>query len=265
MKISCSACGKKYDPLKRSGICPYCGMHATEDQIAEAQENDRVQGGNVSEVLRSYLNEKLRKEKKQSPLRRKPVQLTICLLLAGAMAVVAFWGKHIYNERLDYYISQRSTEDLRKESYSLGDTVMLDNCQLRLTGFRVMEEYQSTVSGDFKLLEVSYETKEEGEDISRRIGGAYVLTERGTTVTALDRWSAREALGMTEDEYRDSPYTDGFFSPRGNGDNSFKLIFAVPKKDTSHTVLTFRYNDSFAVDKHAEVRYEFTLREEAAK
>ncbi|MBR6102352.1 MAG: hypothetical protein IKP95_07980 [Ruminococcus sp.] len=262
MKIECSACGKKYDPVKKQGICPYCGMHSTEEQMAEAIENERVQSGTVSEVLRGYLNEKLRKEQKISPLRRKGMQLLICLFLVGCMVLVGLWGYGRYKERLEYYRDHRSTEQMETKECRPGDQIVLGGSRVRVTGFRVAEEYQKNVSEGFKIIEVSY--SDDGTTEYNRLSDAFICTEKGCTAKCFDRYDIMELTGITEDQYRESDYCDGVFSGKGTPGAEHKILFAVPAAEKEHRLYLFSTTDIYASDKSAEMRYEYVLREEAS-
>lgn len=262
MKIICTACGKKYDPLKKQGICPYCGMHSTEEQLAEAVENDRIQSGTVSEVLRGYFNEKLRKEQKQSPLRKKGVQLMICLGLVACMGLVGLWGYFRYKDRLAYYREQRNTEGIQVVQCSQGDEVVLMGTAFRVLGCREVKEFTEKTEGGFRIIEVTY--SDSGADYYQRMSDAYMLTENGTTAACLTRYEIMDLTGMSEDQYRDSDYREGFFSTGEHQRGEYKILFAVPEKETEHKILLFRITDKYADDKNAEVRYEYTLREEGS-
>ena len=266
MKIDCYACGKKYDTQRYGGICPNCGMHAAEDQLAAAQEYDVVKGSSVSEVLRSYLNEKLRREKKKSFLRQKKIQIPLCLLLTAAIIGVFIWGNYRYQERLDYYMNTRSTAQMHTEEHRLGDSVVLIggtdivSASVRITGCRVRDDLQSKVSGgDFKIIEVTYE--DSGTPISVRLSPAFIVTEGGCTAQCFEKYDIMAATGMTEDEYYESDYCDGVFSTHGRGRNTHRMLFAAPKAETEHRLLLFRQSDAYAQDKTIEMRYDFILRE----
>ena len=91
-----------------------------------------------------------------------------------------------------------------------------------------------------------------------------MLTENGTTAACLTRYEIMDLTGMSEDQYRDSDYREGFFSTGEHQRGEYKILFAVPEKETEHKILLFRITDKYADDKNAEVRYEYTLREEGS-
>ncbi|MBR6872420.1 MAG: hypothetical protein IKN17_02815 [Ruminococcus sp.] len=261
MKISCSACSKKYDALKTEGICPYCGMHATDQQISLSQENDRVKGGSATEVLRSYLNERLRRQRKQSPLRQKKIQIPLCIFMVAALIGLGLWGNHYYNTRRDYYTSRRSTAEVATEHYKLGESVVIGNVNIQITGSRIREDLQSKVTGGFKILEVTYhDTGAAGRD---RLSDAYVRTADGCTAKSLERYDACELLGITEQQYIDSEYEGGVFSSYTDTGSDHKLLFAVPEKENTHTILLFKTTNFHSDDKRVEACCEFTLGEGA--
>ena len=264
MKINCTACGKKYDPLKKNGICPACGMHVTEDQMALCQQNDRVRGDSVSEVLRSYLNERLRKQQTRSRLRDKKIQFILCGLLALAMVCVGLWGYFRYKDRLEYYRSQRGSETVSTGRYSAGDTVALsgrdagNSVSVRITGCKVREDLAAKVEGGFKIIEVGYE--DSGSEYSLKLSDAYVRTGSGGTASVLDRFYLQRLLDMTEVEIRDSEYEQGIYSGGPEG-GKHKMLFAVPADETEHVVYIYKVSDIYADDKAIEELCEFTLRE----
>ena len=263
MKIICNACSKKYDPLKTEGICPYCGMHAADAQIAEARANDRVKGGSVTEVLRSYLNEKLRKEKKLSPLRQKKTQLLICLALVGCMVLVGYLGYRKYQERLDYYVAQRTTNDISRVGIRMGETFVLagedGRSEFRFLSSRCASEYQSLVEGDFKLIELEYE--DSGSVYSQRMSDIYITTASGCTAKILNRYTVMDIVGLTEEEFRSGEYEDGLFTAGKNQPAKHKVLFALPKDDKECTVCVLSSNDIYARDKTTDVKYELGLGE----
>ena len=246
MKISCAACGKKYDPLRKDGICPYCGMHP-----AEAQDNRRVQ------------------ERKLSPLRQKKIQIPLCLLLTAGIIGAFLWGNHRYSDRLEYYLTQRGTAQMHTEEHRAGDSVVLVSggsdsvsSNIRVTGCKVRDEFQSKIEGEFKVIEVDYE--DSGTPVAARLSGAYLLTENGTTVTCLDKFDIMELTGMTSSEFRKSEYEESVWSSKGRGDNLHRLLFAAPKAETEHTVLLFGQTEANADGKSIVMRYDFKLGEEDA-
>ena len=266
MKINCYACGKKYDTRRTGGVCPNCGMHASEDQLAAAEEYDVVKGSSVSEVLKSYLNERLRREQKRSFLRQKKIQVPLCLLLTAAIIGVLIWGNHRYQERLDYYLNTRSTAQMHTEEHKLGDSVVLIggtdtvSANVRIISCKVRDDLQSKVSGgDFKIIEVTYE--DTGTPVSVRLSPAFLLTDSGCTVQCFEKYDIMEVTDMTEKEYTESDYRDGVFSTHGRGRNTHRLLFAAPGPETEHRILLFRQSDAYAQDKTMEMRYDFILRE----
>lgn len=266
MKIVCSACGKKYEPLRSQGICPYCGMHTSDVQLAEAvreAEEAPVKGDSLKDILKSYLNNKLKKEQKLSPLRKKGVQLVICLILVGCMAGAGFWGYKKYEERLEYYRSQRDTSDLKTEQYTLGDSVVIGGVSVRITRCRAVPEYQSKLEGGFKVIEVTYE--ESGKAEYSKLSDAFICTAGGCTAKALDRFDIMDLEGITEEEFRNSDFTEGVLSDEGRESSTHRMLFAVPESETTHTLYLFRSTDPYARDKTTELRCEFTLGEEAAE
>lgn len=259
MKIVCNACSKKYDPVATAGTCPYCGMHATDEQVAEAQQNDVIKGGSVKEMLRSYLNEKLRNDKKQSPLRKKGVQLALCTALVAIMVGVCFWGNNHYKERVKYYKEQRDTSQITVKQVSEGDSIILAQDVVRLTKCRVMTELSDKVSEGFKLIEVMYE--DDGKSDFDILTRPYVITESGSTARCLDLYTLRDAFGRSESELKEDGYREYIASTKNSQRGSYKLVFAVPEAETEHRICLFSYNDYLATNKTVSVRYEYLMKE----
>ena len=250
MKVNCTACGKRYDPLKRDGKCPYCGMHTASDKLAEPREDGSSNG------------------RKPSPLRQKKIQIPLCLALAAAIGGVFLWGNRLFEDRLEYYLTQRGTAQMHTEEHHAGDSVVLVgsnepvSSSIRVLGCRVREDLQSQISGDFKIIELDYE--DTGTPRQVRLSDAYLLTEDGCTALCLDKFDIMSLTGMTEEEYSESEYCEGIFSTAGRGTNRHKVLFAAPKDETEHTVLMFRRSENFAEDNLIEMRYDFILGEEDA-
>lgn len=266
MKVACSVCRKEFDPLRSRGVCPYCGMHASDVQLAEAQrevEEAPVKGNNLKDILKSYLNNKIKKEQKLSPLRKKGVQLILCLILVGCMAGVGFMGYKKYEDRLEYYRSQRDTTYIKTEQYALGDSVVIGGVSVRITRCRAVPEYQSKLEGSFKVIEVTYE--ESGKAEYSKLSDAYVCTAGGFTARSLDRFDIMDLEGITEEEFRSSDFTEGVLSELGRDSSTHRMLFVVPECETTHTLYLFRSTDPYARDKSTELRCEFTLGEEAAE
>ncbi len=266
MKIICTTCGKKYDPLRKEGICPYCGMHASDTQLAEAQDNDKVQGGNVSEVLRSYLNERLRRQQKRSPLRSRKVQIPLCVLMLAVIAGIFVWGNFHYRSRADYFAARRDTTDIHREQHKAGDSIVLVggsdpvSVSVRVLGCKVRDDLQDKVEGDFKIIELDYE--DQGSPISVRLSNAYLQTAGGCTVRSLDKYDIMELTGMSEDEFYASDYSEGIFSTPHSVSSRHRVLLAAPMSEKEHTILMFRQTSSFDRDKSVEMRYEFKLKED---
>lgn len=264
MKIECSACSKKYDPVATAGTCPYCGMHATDEQIANAQTNDVIKGGSVKEMLRSYLNEKIRKDKKTSPLRKTSIQLGICTLLVAAMIGVAFWGNNHYKKRLDLYLNNNNTSDMKIVQRKTGDSIEVKGDVVRFISCKALPELQSKVEGPFRLVEVKY--SDSGMDAYKTLSGVYIITEKGATARCLDLYDVSALLDVPEQELKFQGYADGMHSTalddRGKSgsysmaDNTYKLIFAVPENETEHTFCVFG-SDSANI-----LRYDITMKED---
>lgn len=269
MKIVCNACSKKYDPVATSGTCPYCGMHATDEQIAEAQTNNVIKGGSVKEMLRSYLNEKIRKDKKSSPLRNTKAQLILCSALAAAMLGVALWGNNHYKKRLEVHLSNIDTSDVSTEKLKTGDTFTLRGDVFRIVSCKVLTEYQDKVEGPFKLIEISY--SDDGSNSYSGLSSVYVSTANGATAMCLDLYNVSEIMGLSRDELKLRGYTDRIFSTdlRAAGkeegysraDRTYKVIFAVPENETTHTLLINSSRESRDTDYVIDLRYEITVKE----
>lgn len=259
MKIECSACSKKYNAAGSMGVCPYCGMPASEEQLAEAEQDEVIKSGSVKEMLRTYLNERLRKDKKPSPLRNKKAQLLMCTLLVAAMSLVAWWGVKRYDERLEYYKQQRDTSDLQVVQVSQGDSVIIMEDVIKLVSCRTLIEYQSKVEGGFKLIEVGFEDSGLKDYLS--ISPAYVITENGCTAKCIDLYTLGPLMHKTKDELRDMGYRENISSTGKNQRGEYKLVFAVPENETEHRICLFAANDPYAYDKKVAVRYEYLLKE----
>lgn len=260
MKIACSACSKKYDVQQHSGVCPYCGMPADEDQLAEAEQNEVIgSGSSVKEMLRSYLNERLRKDKKPSPLRSKKAQLVMCSVLVGAMVLVGAWGVKKYDERLEYYRRQRDTSELQTVQVAQGDSIVLFEDVVTLTSCKPLPEYQSKIEGGFKLVEIVYE--DSGLEDYLSLSSAYVITANGGTARSLDLYYLSSVMGVTEDELKQKGYRDRISSTGKNQRGEYRLVFAVPENETEHKICLFAVNDLYAYDKKIAVRYEYLMKE----
>lgn len=260
MKIECSACLQKYNAEGSSGVCPYCGMPATQEQLVRSEQSEVIKSGSsVKEMLRSYLNERLRKDKKPSPLRNKKAQLLICALLVAAMGLVAFWGVRRYDERLEYYKQQRDTSGIQVVQVSQGDSVVLLEDAVRLVSCRTLTEYQSKVEGGFKLIEVGLE--DSGLEKRTSLSPAYVITENGGTAKCIDTYYLASIMGATEEELKDKGYIAHISSTGKNQSGEYKLVFAVPENETEHRICLFGMNDPYAYDKKVVVRYEYLMKE----
>lgn len=244
MKISCNACGNKYDPVSSEGVCPHCGMRADKEKLSP-QENVAAE--------------------EPSPRWRKRFRTGLCLLLTAAIAGVFVWGDFRYKERLEYYLTERGTSQMHTEEHRAGDTVVLVgggnepvSSNVKVLGCRVRDDLQSKVSGEFKIIEMEYE--DTGTPIPVRLSETYLLTEDGCTARCLDKFDVMTLTGMTEEEYMDSDYRDGIFSSSGRGTKSHLVLFAAPKAETDHRVLMFRKSEdgSGAI----EMRCDFILSEE---
>ena len=254
MKVSCTACGKRYDPLKKDGICPYCGMHAAGRKPSVSRKKGPENSGGSKQKL--------------SPLRRKKIQIPLCLLLTAAIIGVFVWGDHYYEDRLEYYLTQRSTSQMHTEQHRAGDSVVLtrgsdgSSSNVRVLGCRVRDDLQSKISGEFKIIELDYE--DTGTPRQVRLSDAFLLTADGCTVLCLDKFDIMSLTGMNEKEYSESEYCEGIFSAAGRGTNRHKVLFAAPKDETEHTVLMFRQSSDGTDGTSPEMRYDFILGEEDA-
>lgn len=266
MKIECTVCGHKFDPGKSGGSCPKCGCSAGTDQIEEVRKSERVKGEKLKDILRSYLNERLRRENKRSPLRTKKAQIILCSCLALCIGGVIFYGVGIYKDSKEDYIKYKNASDIKVENYDMGDEIMLHGSVIRIVECKKADYIPQTVTEGYKLIEISYQRQPWDGDYgySHVLSDAYLKCGE-QYIVPVDSYTLKDLFMKNEDELDLLGYADYFQTAMEDEPLVGILVFAVPEDRTEFTLSAVEMTSEKDYTQKAEKRIDISVREEAAQ
>lgn len=262
MKVICGTCGNKFDPLKNGGICAHCGMRVSGDVIREAEENNAVQGEKLKDILKSYLNRKLAQDMKKSPLRKAPVQITLCIVLISAIAGVAIYSYNEYTNTVKANSGYESTVNMQVESCDMSEELTLSGTSVKIIGCKKADYNESVISDGFKLIEISYERGKYAGSLVL----SYVYLNNGEVyVKPLDIYELEKVFDKDTDRLRELGYADSFRAQTDDEAGIGKLVFAVREDITEFTLCAYKMNEAEGGAVRAEVRYDIAVKEDKAE
>lgn len=265
MKITCQVCGHKYDPLKNGGICVKCGMHADRNIVEAAKneklekENDKkVNGNKVTQVLKSYLNERLKQKSKKSPLRSKKVQIPLCCILTVAIGCVVYYGFGIYKKSVEEFKVYKSANDMTVENYNMGDTVNIADNYVRVTECGEAQFSGKYISDGYKVIEIEYQRGEMNNlfklsDVYLKCGDVYIKP--------VDRYLLQKLMLKSDEEMKEIVYQDYFTAKSNKTPETGTLFFSVPEDEEEFVLSAYQMSDENDLKKKAEKRLDIAVKE----
>lgn len=262
MKIICEICSNKFNPERTGGICPQCGNRVSDSVVAEAKANEKVKGETVTQVLKSYLNEQLKKQDKKSPLRKKSVQLVICGILISLICAVAAYSYAQYTETLKNRSNFESTVSMQTESHAMSDVIEFKGTPVKIISCTRADYDEKILSEGFKLIEICYDR---GEFIDDLVLSDVYLNDGEAYVTPLDTYELEKVFDKSSDQLQDLGYCDYFRAQTEDKASVGKLIFAVREDITEFTLCAYKMNETDDGKIQAELRYDIAVKEEKSE